>query len=105
MFRCLKPGCPIHCGTHRRPACAERVVCRALFLVLAGVLLMSLGIGLRSLNAAAARSASGAESPPLAGSEEIHLLCEAEDHARERVLRDSNGKPAMTADQTVQVAQ
>jgi len=52
MFRCLRPGCPVHCGTRRRPGCADRMLFRALFLALAAALVFSLAIGIRDLKRA-----------------------------------------------------
>ena len=73
MFRCLNPGCPVECGTRRRPNCAERMLCRALFLLLAGVLTVSLAVGFFSLRAAF-RSASR-DTPPLARPQAVELVC------------------------------
>lgn len=50
MFRCSRPGCPYACGSGRRPSCLERTLYYALYVLLIGVLLVSLGTGLVRLN-------------------------------------------------------
>ncbi len=104
MFRCLKPVCPLERGTRKHPGCASRMLCRALFLALAAVLVLSLAIGFRCLNEAV-RSTSKSESAPFACPEAVHLVSEAQDYARERILSDLHGKPAIPADEPVQVPQ
>ncbi len=82
MFRCMKPGCPVDCGTRRHPGCADRMLCRALFLALAAVLVFSLSIGLRDLNASDRSSSVIGEPPPVACTEMVQLVSEAPDDAR-----------------------
>jgi hypothetical protein len=53
MFRCLNPGCPLDCGTRRTPGCADRLLLRALALLLVTVLLGSLWMGFHALREAA----------------------------------------------------
>ncbi len=76
MFRCLKPGCPVGCGTRRIPSCTDRMLGRAFSLILAAVLLVSLGIGFRNLHEAV-RLTAISESSPLASPEMIELMSEA----------------------------
>lgn len=49
MFRCLKPGCPVRCGSFRTPSCVERLLFWTLLLVLSAGLVVSLGMGVRWL--------------------------------------------------------
>lgn len=79
MFGCLRPGCPVHCGTRRRPGCIDRMLFRALFLMLAGVLIVSLVAGLRHLRTA---SAGMAEPAPLASAHVVQLVGQAQNDAR-----------------------
>jgi hypothetical protein len=51
-FQCLKPGCPVDCGTRRDPGCGERALGRALFFMLIAVLLLSVVVGFWDLNTA-----------------------------------------------------
>lgn len=80
MTRCLTPGCPVDRGTRSHPGCAGRLLSRALFLVLVAVLLVSLGIGFRSLNETG-HSTPISESAPLTGPEAIDLVSQAQNHA------------------------
>lgn len=104
-LNCLKPGCPIECGTRRRPACADRMLCRALFLLLAAVLLFSLVMGFRDLTTTARSHSVVPEPPPVAAAKIIQLVSETPDHARQRILGDLYGKPAISADELIQVPQ
>lgn len=80
-FGCLKPGCPVERGARRRPACSDRMICRALFLMLMLVLVLSLAIGfIRLSKAAPSRSIS--ESTPVARAELVQLVGDATDNAR-----------------------
>lgn len=45
MLRCVKPGCPTHCGSVRTPSCAERMLYYALMLLFAIGLIVSIGMG------------------------------------------------------------
>ena len=76
MFWCLRPGCPRHCGTRRHPGCADRMMYRALFLLLTFALLVSLGMGLKWLDGAAG-SRPVPESPPLGSPQILELVGEA----------------------------
>jgi hypothetical protein len=49
MFRCLKSGCPWHCGTRRSPSCAESVMMRGLAALLSLGLLGSVVVGALSM--------------------------------------------------------
>ena len=103
MFRCLKPGCPVDCGTRKHPGCVDRMLCRALFLVLAA-LVVSFAIGFKRLSEFV-RSTSVSKSSPFGAPEMIHLMSEAQDHARERILGDLHRKPEIPADEPIQVPQ
>ena len=95
-FRCLKPGCPVDCGTCRRLACSDRMICRALFLTLVLVIVLSLAIGfIRLSEAAPSRSIS--ESTPVARAELVQLVGDAADDARQGILSDPHGKSAIAA--------
>lgn len=50
MFRCSRQGCPYACGSRHRPSCLERTLYYALYVLLIGVFLFSLGTGLVRLN-------------------------------------------------------
>ena len=49
MFRCMKSGCPWHCGTRRMPSCGESVMLRGLAWLLSLGLLVSVLVGALSL--------------------------------------------------------
>ena len=50
MFPCLKPGCPVDCGTRKHPGCTDQMLRSVLFLLLAAVLVVSLAEGFRSFD-------------------------------------------------------
>jgi hypothetical protein len=49
MFRCMKSGCPWHCGTRRIPSCAENVMIGGLACLLSLGLLGSVITGALSM--------------------------------------------------------
>lgn len=65
MFRCLRPGCPTHCGTRRRPSCADRLLRYALLSLLTLSFLISLAMGLISLIRAAGDVGRVSDTPPV----------------------------------------
>lgn len=103
MLRCLRPGCPTHCGTRHNPSCADRMLHHALLLLLTIAFLISLAMGLISLSRAAGPSGRVPESAPVAAAETLELLGETQDDGRERILRDCDGKSKLLADASVQI--
>ena len=82
MFLCLKPGCPIECGTRRHPGCVDRILRHTLLLLLAAVLAVSLASGVRDLHTAVRSQSLIGEPPPIASTEMVQLVSETSDDAR-----------------------
>jgi hypothetical protein len=74
MFRCMKWGCPWHCGTRRIPSCAESMMLRGLAWLLSLGLLGSVAHG-----CAFDRISAADEAPNKAASSHrrVHLHCDA----------------------------
>ena len=104
MFRRLKPGCPLACGTCRRPGCADQLLSRALLLLLVVVLVVSLWMGLNSLSESAC-SSSITEASPFARPETVQLTSQALDDAGERIVGNPHRKSAVPANVPVEVSQ
>lgn len=103
MQRCLTPGCPVACGSRRRPSCADLMLVRVLAFLLVSVLAVSLWMGFRSIRSTIG-STSLTESAPVAGAEVGELLGESSNDAGERVVSDADGESAVTADAVIEVA-
>lgn len=80
MFRCLRPGCPIYCGTRSRPSCRDRGLSLALLLLLALVLIASLRVGVKSLYRGAHGSGIVSEPVPVPPPHVAELAGQPEDN-------------------------
>jgi hypothetical protein len=49
MILCMKRGCPVDCGSHGKPSCADRLMLYAVLLMLVTALTVSVAAGIRSL--------------------------------------------------------
>lgn len=104
-FRCEEAGCPAECGTRKKPGCNDRMLWHGLFLFLVAMILFGLAVGARDLMTAARLKSGAAEPPPVAAAEVMELVGESADNAGQGLTSDLNGKPAVAANELVQVPQ
>lgn len=101
MFRCMKPGCPVLCGTRTRPSCMDRLWHRAALLLLTSAFLVSAAMGAHWFHRRA--ELRPAEPAPVAAPQKPELVSKSQDDARERVLGHPDGEPTIPRDARIQV--
>lgn len=101
MFRCMKPGCPVLCGTRTRPSCMDRLWHRAELLLLTAAFLVSAAMGAHWFHRRAALDL--AEPAPVPAPQKPELVGKSQDDAGQRVLGHPDGEPAIPRDAGIKV--
>lgn len=103
-MRCKKRGCPISCGSYRKPSCLDRLMFYAVALLLLSVITVSVTAGIRSLWNSATVSIPVAETAPIASGHLLQLTSQTQSHGFLGSIGDADREAQLGAQATVEIS-